>query len=193
MSKNYDKNGRQIPDLNIAHDNEGNPIGTNGVFDIFSDGKLDEMQKAYSYKIAFSCFRFIMIFMILFSVVLFGVYMMTESIPVMILSYIFLAVWFGTYTFYAVKTSSKGVMDESLAKKMGKANINVITAAYTFSLILLTVLALGIYFKEGESWQLASIPFYAIAIGTNIVLVRCAERNRKVNEERDSEEEESGK
>ncbi len=193
MSKNYDKNGRQIPDLNIAHDNEGNPIGTNGVFDIFSDGKLDEMQKAYSYKIAFSCFRFIMIFMILFSAALFGVYMMTESIPVMILSYISLAVWFGTYTFYAVKTSSKGVMDESLAKKMSKANINVITAAYTFSLILLTVLALDIYFKEGESWQLASIPFYAAAIGTNIVLVRCAERNRKVNEERDSEEEESGK
>ena len=56
-----DKNN--VPDLNIAHDNDGNPIYQ--ATTIFDETGYDEMQKAENHEIGFRLFR-IMYFIIIF-------------------------------------------------------------------------------------------------------------------------------
>ena len=77
-----------VPDLNIAHDENGNPIWGGGSADLFSDRNLDEMQRAYSHKIAFRCFKFLFWFCFILSFALFFAYIETGHIFVLICSYV---------------------------------------------------------------------------------------------------------
>lgn len=175
-------NTNNVPDLNIAHDENGNPIWGGGSADLFSDRNLDEMQRAYSHKIAFSCFKFLFWFCFILSFGLFFAYIETGHILVLICSYGALAAFMGVYIYYAVKTSSKGVMDELLVEKFNKPYL-IWVYPVCMTLIILTYVYKSI--RDGDWDFMLALPFLLAAYGTNIVLVICSKRNKKAAEEQE--------
>lgn len=175
-------NTNNVPDLNIAHDEKGNPIWGGGSADLFSDRNLDEMQRAYSHRIAFRCFKFLFWFCFILSFALFFAYIETKYIFVLICSYGALAAFMGVYIYYAVKTSSKGVMDELLTEKFNKPYLMWVYAV-CLTLIILTYVYKGI--RNGDWDYLLMLPFLLAAYSTNIVLTICSKRNKKAAEEQE--------
>lgn len=177
-------NTNNVPDLNIAHDENGNPIWGGGSADLFSDRNLDEMQRSYSHKIAFGCFKFLFWFCFILSCALFFAYVQTKYIFVLICSYGALAAFMGVYIYYAVKTSSKGVMDELLVEKFNKPYLMWVYPV-CLTLIILTYVYKGI--RDGDWDFMLALPFLLAAYGTNIVLTICSKRNKKAAEEQEEE------
>lgn len=175
-------NTNNVPDLNIFHDENGDPGWSGGSADLFNDRNLDEMQRAYSHKIAFSCFKFLFWFCFILSIALIYAYIETKFLPVLIFSYTALAVFMGVYIYYAVKTSSKGVMDELLAEKFNKPHLMWVYAV-CLTLIILTYVYKGI--RNGDWDYLLMLPFLLAAYSTNIVLTICSKRNKKAAEEQE--------
>lgn len=161
----------------LSRDENGKPINPNA-YDLLDDSRLDEMQRAYSYKIAFGCFKFMFWFCFLLCLALYGLYMYTESLPCLICSYAAMAAVVGVYTFYAVKTSSRGVMDNDLAEKFGKQSALGMSVVY-----VLLLLILGLTYSESDSHNLAIMPLWAAAYSLNIIIVVCAKRNNKISSE----------
>ncbi|MGN0696281.1 MAG: hypothetical protein ACI4J5_05895 [Oscillospiraceae bacterium] len=162
----------------LSRDENGKPINQSAA-DIFDDSRLDEMQKAYSYKIAFGCFKFMFWFCFLLCMALYGIYMYTEKLPCLICSYAAMAADIGVYIFYAVKTSAKGVMDNDIAEKFGKQSVPGTSAIYGLLLIGWSY----IFCKNAGTEGLTALPLMAAAYSMNIIIIVCAKRNNKISSE----------
>lgn len=162
----------------FSRDENGNPI-TPGSADLFDDSRLDEMQRAYSYKIAFGCFKFMFWFIFLLCQALYVIYMYTEKLPYLICSYAAMAADIGVYIFYAVKTSSKGVMDNNIAEKFGKQS--TLGTSVVYGLLLLGWI--WIFCNNVGFEGLTALPLMAAAYSMNIIIIVCAKRNNKISSE----------
>lgn len=162
----------------FSRDENGNPINQSSA-DLFDDSRLDEMQRAYSYKIAFGCFKFMFWFIFLLCMTLYGIYMYTESLPCLICSYAAMAADIGVYIFYAVKTSSKGVMDNNIAEKFGKQS--ALGTSVVYGLLLL---GWSWIFCDNVGYEgLTALPLMAAGYSMNIIIIVCAKRNNKLSSE----------
>lgn len=157
----------------LNRDENGTPI-YQGAVDLFDDSRLDEMQQSYSYKIAFGCFKFMFWFCLLMSLAMYVCYMMYEQLPYLVCSYASMAAFVGVYTYYAVKTSSKGVMDPTLAERFGKQSFWATAVGY-----LILVLMFSWISYNNTDIGLTGVPLYIAAYSLNLIIIVCAKRNNK--------------
>ena len=172
-----DKNN--VPDLNIAHDNDGNPI-YQGSTTLFDETGYDEMQKTENREIGFKIFR-IMFFVVLgFAMVLVMLCSTAENLAGTVVSLVLLATVFGFYILYAYMTAKKGIMNPKFAKSWSGTWVIICYAV----IMLLWVGRLTDEISSGSDLDDVVYPIMWMIISTEAVcMCLCAKKNNRVVEE----------
>ncbi len=171
---------KDVPDLNIAH-TEKELVNFS---DVFNQKELDEMQKAYSFKAAFNCFKFLFWFVFAAAMGAFGLYVYTKQSAMMWFSYVLTAVWLGVFIYYTVKIASHGSMSEKLVRSFNKPSIAIF---YTVALIIMVVVLVSGGIRENDDIKIRVIPLICALYVINPITSLCALKNQKVIEKNTSE------
>ena len=179
-----DKNN--VPDLNIAHDNDGNPIYQGGST-LFDENGYDEMQRTENHEIGFKLFR-IMFFAVLgFALVLIILCSTAEYFAGTVVSLVLLAAVYGFYIVYAYLTAKKGIMNPKFAKSWSGTWVIVCYAV----LMLFWIGRLIDEISSGsELYDAVSPIVWLILITEAMLMCLCAKKNNKVLAEQLKEEQE---
>lgn len=153
--------------------------------DLLNDSKLDEMQKAYAYKLAFKCFKALYWSNIAFTVIpLIFSGMTNKSGFHAITAILMLIVTNIIYLIFGAKMSKVGALNPAFAKYMAQPTTVVL---YIIMLIIYTFVAVNHYTETGENIAIYFGIYMAITIGTYFALSFIAKKNNKVAEEDEEE------
>lgn len=154
--------------------------------DLLNDSKLDEMQKAYAYKLAFKCFKALYWSNMVFTFIpMFFQSMTNKSSFYAIISMLLFIVTNIIYLVFGVKASKVGAMNPSFAKYMAKP-VTIASAVIMFTIY--TILAVIKYNETGGNVFIYFGVFVAIMTSTQIALGCIAKKNNKLLEEAEDEE-----
>lgn len=158
---------------------------TNDKTDLLNDEGMDEMQKAYAYKLAFKCFKAVYWSNLLFTLIPLLMSSITESsyyyvIPAILLFIITNII----YVIFGVKASKLGAINPAFAKYMAKPSTII-------GYVILTVIYGFTYGKkfteEGDLFFLYAGIYLIILAGTFITLGFISKKNNKLIEEIEEE------
>ncbi len=154
--------------------------------DLLNDSKLDEMQKAYAYKLAFKCFKALYWSNIAFTLIpLIFSGMTNKSGFHAITAILMLIVTNIIYLVFGAKMSKVGALNPSFAKYMAKPSTVVF---YVWMLIIYIFVAINHYKETGENIAIYFGIYVAIMIASYFALSFIAKKNNKVAEETEEEE-----
>lgn len=154
--------------------------------DLLNDKGLDEMQKAYAYKLAFKCFKALYWSNIAFTFIpLIFQGVTNKSSFYAITSMLLFIVTNIIYLIFGAKASKVGAMNPTFAKKMAQPATII---SYIIMFILYTTVALLKFNETGAGVIIYFGIYVAIMTATHIALGYIANKNNKVAEEAEEEE-----
>lgn len=154
--------------------------------DLLNDKGLDEMQKAYAYKLAFKCFKTLYWSNIAFTFIpLIFQGATNKSSFYAITSMLLFIVTNIIYLVFGAKASKVGAMNPTFAKNMAQP---VTIASAVIMLVLYMTLAVVKFNETGGNVFIYFGVFIAIMTSTQIALGCIAKKNNKLLEEAEEEE-----
>ena len=145
--------------------------------DIIDDLNLDEMQKSETYKIAFGLFHFTFWSILIFSLAMLIFGSINETSHLLCISSILLLILdMGIYIVFAVRTSSKGIMNQKFASKAG--NKKTVIWYLILAVIYIDIFKEDVYFSA----------YFGIVYITMCIIAVMAARNNKVLEKLSSDD-----
>lgn len=154
--------------------------------DLLNDSKLDEMQKAYAYKLAFKCFKALYWANMVFTFIPMIFQSMTNKSSFYAIVFILLFIVTNViYLIFGVKASKVGAMNPSFAKYMAQP-VTIASAVIMF--VLYMTLAVVKFNETGGNVFIYFGVFIAIMTSTQIALGCIAKKNNKLLEEAEEEE-----
>ncbi len=154
--------------------------------DLLNDKGLDEMQKAYAYKLAFKCFKALYWSNIAFTFMPMIFQSMTnKSSFYAITSMLLFIVTNIIYLVFGAEASKVGAMNPTFAKHMAKPGTIV---SFVIMLILYMTVASLKFGETGEGVFIYFGIFITIMTASHIALGYIAKKNNKLAEETEEEE-----
>lgn len=153
--------------------------------DLLNDKGLDEMQKAYAYKLAFKCFKVLYWSNIAFTFIpLIFQGIANKSSFYVITSTLLLIVTNIVYLVFGAKASEVGAMNPKFAQNMAKPATII---SYVIMFILYMTVAVLKFSETGAGVIIYFGIYIAITTATHIALACIAKKNNKVAEEPEEE------
>ena len=154
--------------------------------DLLNDSKLDEMQKAYAYKLAFRCFKALYWTNVAFTFIPMVFQSMTNKSSFYALTSMLLFLITNIiYLVFGAKASEVGALNPPFAKNMAKPG----TIASFLSMFMGYMTFAVVRFNQtGEPVVIYFGIYIAIMTATHIALGVIAKRNNQIAEEAEEEE-----